>query len=479
MRQVTNGTPVILGGALVVPAGLLRKVRGEGPALTAADAAARKRIETLAMRAVIKAEEAKGHRVVDVSAQKCGWDVSSYPPNSTDPKHIEVKGRVKGADTITVTRNEILYAFNQGEKFVLAIVFVNPDDSTEGPHYLDEPVPARTGLGSGERELLHRRTAQAGEGDAVTVISPKKLIEVALPLDAINVAAALREKVDPPRAPLHASSMVGTTAARGGSGRHLRPTGSRPRRPLAMPEPRREPNQQVKGHWTKARAKLFKIIEDLGSLGEHDERDGAEGGPRSHPPKLAGNVRTEQGPSAGEGTLRPGEDARPSRPVRGRRVDPARSSAARPRSIRERPEPGRGAHQQGDDRDPAEVRGQAPGPSGRQEPLMTWTGAAGLPRTCVGTVQWMRDEAFKRIGHLYPTIEITKEMVKERPDLKPYEGEKLTVIAWLWARTVKSPNPAFSHSMCHSLARSCFQQQGREGSLCPASDRGRRATRSR
>lgn len=59
--------------------------------------------------------------------------------------------------------------------------------------------------------------------------------------------------------------------------------------------------------------------------------------------------------------------------------------------------------------------------------------------------QWMRDEAFKRIGHLYPPIEITPDMVAERPDLKPYEGQKLTVIAWLWARTVKSPNPAFSH----------------------------------
>ena len=58
---------------------------------------------------------------------------------------------------------------------------------------------------------------------------------------------------------------------------------------------------------------------------------------------------------------------------------------------------------------------------------------------------WMRDEALKRIGHLYPPVEITAEMVKERPDLKPYVGEKLTVIAWLWARTVKSPNPAFSH----------------------------------
>ena len=139
MRQVQNGTPVILGGALVVPAGLLRKLRGEGPALSAADSAARKRIEMLAMRAVIKAEEAKGHRVIDVSAQKCGWDVSSYPSNSTEPKHIEVKGRVAGADTICVTRNEIIYAFNQGDKFVLAIVFVNPDDSTDGPYHLTNP----------------------------------------------------------------------------------------------------------------------------------------------------------------------------------------------------------------------------------------------------------------------------------------------------------------------------------------------------
>ena len=59
--------------------------------------------------------------------------------------------------------------------------------------------------------------------------------------------------------------------------------------------------------------------------------------------------------------------------------------------------------------------------------------------------QWMRDEAEKRIGHLYPKVEVTAEMAKERPDLKPYVGKKLTVIAWLWARTVKSPNPAFAH----------------------------------
>jgi len=73
-----------------------------------------------------------------------------------------------------------------------------------------------------------------------------------------------------------------------------------------------------------------------------------------------------------------------------------------------------------------------------------WKGAAGLAEDVRYYGQWMRDEAEKKIGHLYPKIEITDEMVKERKDLKKYQGEKLTVIAWLWARTVKSPNPAFA-----------------------------------
>jgi putative DNA methylase len=72
-----------------------------------------------------------------------------------------------------------------------------------------------------------------------------------------------------------------------------------------------------------------------------------------------------------------------------------------------------------------------------------WKGAQGLAEDVRYYGQWMRDEAEKRIGHLYPKVEITPELVKERPDLKKYQGQKLTVIAWLWARTVKSPNPAF------------------------------------
>ena len=74
----------------------------------------------------------------------------------------------------------------------------------------------------------------------------------------------------------------------------------------------------------------------------------------------------------------------------------------------------------------------------------TWTGAQGLAEDVRHYGRWMRDEAEQRIGHLYPKVEITAEMVRERPDLAPYAGRKLTVIAWLWARTVKSPNPAFA-----------------------------------
>jgi putative DNA methylase len=72
-----------------------------------------------------------------------------------------------------------------------------------------------------------------------------------------------------------------------------------------------------------------------------------------------------------------------------------------------------------------------------------WKGAQGLAEDVRFYGQWMRDEAERRIGHLYPKVEVTAEMAKERSDLKPLVGKKLTVIAWLWARTVRSPNPAF------------------------------------
>lgn len=75
----------------------------------------------------------------------------------------------------------------------------------------------------------------------------------------------------------------------------------------------------------------------------------------------------------------------------------------------------------------------------------SWPGATGLAEDVRYYSAWMLKEAQKSIGHLYPPIEITAEMAKQRQDLKPLVGQKLGVTAWLWARTVKSPNPAFRH----------------------------------
>ena len=97
---------------------------------------------------------------------------------------------------------------------------------------------------------------------------------------------------------------------------------------------------------------------------------------------------------------------------------------------------------------PPKFAGQSPvNPASREERSLIereWKGAQGLAEDVRYYGQWMRDEAERRIGHLYPQVEITEEMVRERPDLERYKGRKLTVIAWLWARTVRSPNPAFA-----------------------------------
>ncbi|EPO7804816.1 helicase-related protein [Enterobacter hormaechei] len=141
LKQVVSSTPVVIGSALVIPQGLLSKRKGE--VIFTPDAVNRAHIEKVAMSAVTSAERALGHSVFDVSADKCGWDITARPPLNTDgslpqDRHIEVKGRSKGQTTITVSRNEILYALNQAEKFLLAIVLVD-GDSFEGPFYIRQP----------------------------------------------------------------------------------------------------------------------------------------------------------------------------------------------------------------------------------------------------------------------------------------------------------------------------------------------------
>ncbi|MDA8228535.1 MAG: DUF1156 domain-containing protein [Desulfitobacterium hafniense] len=77
--------------------------------------------------------------------------------------------------------------------------------------------------------------------------------------------------------------------------------------------------------------------------------------------------------------------------------------------------------------------------------LQTWEGAQGLTEDIRYYGEWMRDKAEELIGNLYPNFEITQQIVNDRSDLSKYLGQKLPVIAYIWARTVKSPNPAFRH----------------------------------
>ncbi|PJB09708.1 MAG: RNA helicase, partial [Gammaproteobacteria bacterium CG_4_9_14_3_um_filter_38_9] len=141
MKNVVSSTPVIIGGALVIPKGLLAFRKGE--IQFSADAETRSHIERIAMNAVMDVERNFGHEVKDVGAEKCGWDITSRPPVNADgsikpDRHIEVKGRAKGQNTITVSRNEIIYGLNQADKFILAIVIVD-EDSHKGPYYVRNP----------------------------------------------------------------------------------------------------------------------------------------------------------------------------------------------------------------------------------------------------------------------------------------------------------------------------------------------------
>ena len=140
MMHVISATPVVVGGALVIPAGLLAQ-RKNIPGWTD-DVESRARVERMAMQTVMDVERGWGHEVFDVSAYKCGWDITSIPPAQDGrlptSRHIEVKGRSKGQNTITVTRNEIIYGLNQSDKFILAIVIVDGDE-IEGPFYVKKP----------------------------------------------------------------------------------------------------------------------------------------------------------------------------------------------------------------------------------------------------------------------------------------------------------------------------------------------------
>lgn len=144
-KLISAMPPVIVGGAIVIPRGLLNKITGK-PDIFAQDAMARRQVELTAMKTVMDIETSLGNIPRDVSAAKCGYDVESTIPqerrgNLAPLRFIEIKGRMKGADTVTVSKNEILTAFNKPDEYILAIVEV--DGTSTRTVYLKNPFRER------------------------------------------------------------------------------------------------------------------------------------------------------------------------------------------------------------------------------------------------------------------------------------------------------------------------------------------------
>jgi SNF2 family DNA or RNA helicase len=143
--QVSALPPVVLGGVVVVPAGLLAKMVGR-PLPKSASSADTQASGARARAVIMEVERGLGFEPIDRELEKLGYDIESRERHTGKLRFIEVKGRITGADTITVTKNEILYSLNKPEDFILAIVeFL--DGATHRVHYLRQPFQREPDFG--------------------------------------------------------------------------------------------------------------------------------------------------------------------------------------------------------------------------------------------------------------------------------------------------------------------------------------------
>jgi len=161
-RRLSPMPPIVIGGALVVPAGLIARLRGERHTEPTQFARERERVMQLAMTAVIEAERRLGFSPRDVSAQNLGYDVESEVSADGRLRFIEVKGRASGADTVTVTKNEILTGLNKPDDFILALVEVDGESAT--PRYVRRPFQREPDFGvtsvTYALKELHKRSSE-------------------------------------------------------------------------------------------------------------------------------------------------------------------------------------------------------------------------------------------------------------------------------------------------------------------------------
>jgi superfamily II DNA or RNA helicase len=160
-RHLSPKPPVVTGGALIVPNGLLARLRGE-PTYSQNNVQDRVRIEKIAMETVMSLEQSLGYEPVDVSDENLGYDIESRIPGKGRLRFIEVKGRTIDASTITVTKNEILTAFNKPDDYILAIVQVDGDNTN--PLYVRKPFRREPDFGVTSvtysiKELIERAEA--------------------------------------------------------------------------------------------------------------------------------------------------------------------------------------------------------------------------------------------------------------------------------------------------------------------------------
>lgn len=144
-KQIAPLPPVVVGGLLVIPAGLLSAMKG-GTVSDAAQTAADTQASAVRARAVVmQVERDLGFVPTDRETEKLGYDIESRIPGTGKLRFIEVKGRASGAPTITVTKNEILYSLNKPDDFILAIVEFDGD--TDRVHYVRRPFQREPDFG--------------------------------------------------------------------------------------------------------------------------------------------------------------------------------------------------------------------------------------------------------------------------------------------------------------------------------------------